>query len=218
MKYKNGRDFELAVFGERSTPIQNRVLKGARDFSREFLKLIAQDGLPYPDTAIGSSLYFYIWHYLATFGLDPSGLIFRSSINTALDSYHYLDGLISVPQVFGLPVTIDTFNLNGDLVVLREHWIDTFEGEVYSESEFQTDLFRFKKGLVVSNVLRGKEDGFFPASAFVDLRVDHKRPENHFILTPYHVENYRRRREFAKMVAGYLAAKAGSHKTPRNKP
>jgi hypothetical protein len=214
MKFQDGRDFELAVFGEKSTPIENRVLKGARDFSSEVLQVISAKGPFYPNTLIGSYLHYYISKYLRKFKVDPTGMIFRSTLNTSLDTKQFTDGIIFLPGVEQPLVTIDTFNLETDLGQLKDYWLDTFEGQFYGEEIQQSDLYSFKRGISVLSVTSSHKV-LFPAN-FLDPRVNFKRPENHFVLTPYHVHSDKECRKFSRMVALYFASRNGSQPLRNN--
>jgi hypothetical protein len=213
--YRSGSEFEFAVFGKSATFFGNRAPRGARNFSDEVKRIIAEGGPPFPATEIGISLYRYIKKYLVASGVDTNGLVLLPTADTRLDSPYNSDGILYVPSVGRYPVTIDAFNLEADLEGLKTYWLDTFEGVEYGVDKQQSDLFSFKKGLIVSNMLHGRKCEFFPSHVF-DPRVDCKRPENHFILTPYHTKDYKERRKFAKMIAGYLAGKAWGRNILKN--
>jgi|SRR3989344_8470682 len=200
MFFKNGDSFEALVFG--------RYFVGDRDyvkyqsFSQSMMDLIKCDtGPAYPDTRLGKLFYFGVYNGLRRQGIDPNGLKFKSALRSRADIHHSTDGYFYLPSVPDTPVTIDLFNLDSEIChILRDRWDDDDD----NEEDFQTNLFRYKKGMA-DIMKKGDKTGYwnhiFNPFNFVSLV---KRPENHFVLTPYHTESRQRRKEFAAMVARYF--------------
>jgi hypothetical protein len=168
-------------------------------------------GEVFPPTNISRSLYDLLKHQLGRRGINTEGFILRSTINTKVDAHHFTDMVAYLPSVPELPITIDFFNISScDLDALRSLWTREFEERVYSQLDEQTNIFLFKEGLSVWR----KEKGIIPRAdlslfrrkigsvpdwaqpvPFWDFRrfaVGIGRPENHFILTPYHTETSER--------------------------
>ena len=197
MFFKNGDSFEALVFG--------RYFVGDRDyvkyqsFSQSMRDQIEQeDDSPYPGTRLGALLYFGVYEELKRRGVNPDGLRLKSSRGSELDIHHFADGYY---RLFDDLVTVDLFNLDSEICkILRDRW------EVYGdESDFQTKLFQYKKGMVDfwergGSKIEHWEHVFCPPE-FASSKL---RPENHFVLTPYHTESRQRRKGFARMVARYF--------------
>lgn len=220
MIYRSGLDLEDAVFGRHSSGEELIEKFGGQrpDFDKDVRRLIREgSGLRYPKTKIGQSLFVEVERGLKRFGLKSGGLVFLSAIDTKVDLRHFADGVFFLPSVPRFPVTIDTFNIDPKILrELKSSWVDSFEGQFYTSYDFQSDLFRYKVGLA-----RWKKDCkalsetgniTLPPADFRQY-TNIGRPENHFVLTPYHVGTYRRRREFAKMLVKYFAkvAKTTGH-------
>lgn len=210
--YKSGYDFEKAVFGCRS---HREFLEGLGSskagFAEDLKEIIRSATTKHPPTQIGECLYRQVARQLGSLDVDPEGLVFLSSVNTQADVSHGTDGFFFLPSLFPHLVTVDTFNMEPMEFLsweeLRELWIQSFTGEFYSESDFQSDLFLFKSGVSEwKAVNRRLPSDFFPSRP-PDFRrfAIRGREENHFVLTPYHVSTYQQRKEFARMVAGYFA-------------
>jgi hypothetical protein len=216
--YATGRDFEEAVFGHHSdNPIWNwRPRRKKTAFGKDLKEVICSAKIKHPPTKIGECLYRQVARQLSSLKINPEGLVFLSSINTKADFFHGTDGFFFLPSLFPHLVTVDVFNLNPrgtfSLTGLRESWIDSFSGEFYSEADFQSDMFLLKTGMLEWKAAHKN----FPAEFCPDQPPDFRefavrgREENHFVLTPLHVSTYRRRREFAKLVAGYFAKVSGA--------
>ncbi|KKQ77679.1 MAG: hypothetical protein A3A96_01145 [Candidatus Zambryskibacteria bacterium RIFCSPLOWO2_01_FULL_39_39] len=210
-----GFDFEREIFNCRSSgeDLKERYKGEEADFGSDVLTIIEESRTKHPDKHPdcnkGRSLYYHVEVELNKLGVESSGLIFLPTVDTKADAKHQTDGLFFLPRLFPYLVTIDAFSIGfRELVSLRDFWISKFEGEVYSEVQFQSDLFRFKSGLAKwqKDNKKSSEEGA-PLFVPLDFReyVVSIRPENHFVLTPPHVGTCRRRREFANMVARYFA-------------
>jgi hypothetical protein len=178
-------------------------------------------GLDYPNTRIGRSIYSMVKERLNYFGINSEGLLFLSTINTKVDIKHYTDGFFFLPSIPTHPVTLDVFYTDPDrLHSLKDFWMKTSEEGCYSKSNFQSDLFSYKKGmqiwknwkklrdeaLLTKNEKLKHHDLFlvFPSDFRKYAYVHRGRPENHYILTPYDVLTSQRRKEFAWQIAEYL--------------
>lgn len=204
--YRNGFDFEIALFGKDSSKrVASQKPWRYTNFSEEVLLAIKNRISDCPDTRIAKSLYSAVFRDLSSFGVDPSGMIFVTTLDTVIDVNHYTDAFFYLPSLPSRLVTIDAFNINEDLLQrLKDFWIDSSKEKVYSFANFQTDIFSYKDGMKIATK-NGRT-----ISQNVDYRVLSKfwRPENHFVITPYNVSNYRRRREFAFMIARYFYKEA----------
>ncbi|MFA6270470.1 MAG: hypothetical protein WC657_04660 [Candidatus Paceibacterota bacterium] len=210
MIFRSGSDLEDAVFGRHSSgeKLVEKFRDQRPDFDEDVRALIRDSYARYPEVLVGKLFWLEVKRELERLGVDPYGLVFLSAIDTKVDLRHFADGVFFLPSVPRYPVTIDTFNLDpGVQKALKDSWVDSFEGHVYTSSDFQSDLFRYKIGLTKwkKDCQKLSETGLTIAQP-KDFRqyTTYGRPENHFILPPYHVVTYRRRREFAKMIAGYL--------------
>ncbi len=211
MFFKSGHDLEDAIFGRHSSgdELVKRFKRKRKDFSVDLMKILGKSKSPYPDTEIGKSLYWLVKKELSRIGVQDTGLVFVSAINTIVDSRHFSDGLFYLPSVGKFPITIDAFNIYPEtLRSLEDLWIDDFSGEVYGFNEFQTDLFLYKNGMVEWRRENGEES--LPPQ-FIDLRKFSKkgRPENHFIITPRDVLTVKGRKFFSKKMADYFAKVVG---------
>ena len=214
MFYRNGPDFEEAVFGKRSGGLKfvEKFWGQGIAFGPQIQKLLEESESFCPDTQIGQALYRQVAKQLRRYGIDPNGLIFLSAVNTGADAHHGTDGLFYLPSLYPHLVTMDAFNTDErNLKLRREMWIDSFPGQIYSDSDFQSDLFCHKKGFAnwrKTHEMSGlSEEGLLR----IDFRKDSNaaRPENHFVLTPGMIGSYEARRSFAKLVAGYFVKVAG---------
>lgn len=220
--YRNGRDFEDAVFGCQSDDAAFEARRKQRTrFGVEARAFLTQSKITCPDTKIGRALFRQVERELIRLGVSPDGLIFLPTINTTLDFSHGTDALFFLPSLPECLVTVDAFNINPEIfLTLRESWIDSFNGKIYSDLELQSHLFLFKRGMLVC-VRNGMTLEPFLKPPDFRFFADYGRAENHFVLTPYHTGSYRERRGFAKMVAGYFAkeaAKMSGHKTAQQRP
>lgn len=215
--YRSGYDLEDAVFNCHSIggDLTEKYIGQRPDFDKDVRRLIRRAICKHPKTKVAEILFGYVEKELKRFGIDTKGLVFLSAINTKVDLKHFADGIFYLPAVPQFPVTIDAFNISSSqIVALKNRWIDDFEEAVYTDSDFQSDLFRFKTGLA-----RWKKECAIAAETGQAIIVPQdfrfyvacSRPENHFVLTPYSISSYKGRnqlKEFAKMVAGYFASKA----------
>ncbi len=234
----NSGGFEELITGRRSGGecLVQRFWGQGGDFSDDIQSIIADEGDPFPATQIGRSFYGLLKHQFEKRGIQTEGFILRSTVNTKIDAHYFTDVVGWLPSIPETPFTIDLFNLpSGDMEALRTFWVRDFSGGVYSLVDEQTDLFRFNKGLFAWMKTKGivyradlslfqKKVGTVPAKAFPvpfwDFRpyaTGKGRPENHFVLTPYHVETSERRKSFANMVADYLLA-VFCHNTAQLRP
>lgn len=210
MVFKSGYDLEDAIFGRHSSgeKLVEKFWGQRPDFDEDVKALIRDSYARCPETRIGELFWLETKRELDRLGVDHYGLVFLSAIDTKVDLRHFADGVFFLPSVPRFPVTIDTFNLDpGVQKALKDSWVDSFEGSAYTSSDFQSDLFRYKLGLTKwkKDCQKLSETGLTIVQP-KDFRAytSFGRPENHFIMTPYHIGVCRRRREFAKMVARYL--------------
>lgn len=224
-EYRSGMEFEEAIFGRHSSGLpvryKNNHRKESADFNQDMRALISQSKSSYPNTNIGRSLYSMVKRELEGLGINAEKLVLLDALDTKVDWLHFSDGSFYLPSELpepGVVVTFDVFNLDPkQLVCLKESWIDSFLGEVYSGADFQSDLFRYKKCLFRWMKLYPDDNRKGTLlSTLPDFWefTEHGRPENHFIFTPFHLGTYRRRRDVAKMVVGYLV-KAIKEKTEK---
>ncbi|OHB07675.1 MAG: hypothetical protein A3G46_03000 [Candidatus Zambryskibacteria bacterium RIFCSPLOWO2_12_FULL_39_16] len=210
---KSGHRFEDLIFGCHSSGdnLVRRFKNGRANFQEDIKKVIENHfGPEYPNTPIGKSLYLIVKRELEHSGINSEGLLFLSTINTKVDLRHYTDGFFYLPSVPTHPVTLDVFNIDPEVLEnLRNSWVKNFEGEVYSGTNFQSDLSSYKNGMSEWNRQKKGSKELFQIESIEpsDFRKHghHRgRPENHFILTPYDVGTSQRRKEFARMVARYF--------------
>ncbi len=212
MQYRTGPDFEKAIFDECSggLGLVREFWGKSANFGQDVKTILEKSKTVHPNTKIGSTLHYQVARQISRH-LDPKELIFLSTINTKVDALHQTDGLFYLRSLYPYLVTVDAFNIsNEDLVWLREMWVDQFTGSFYSDSDFQSDLFRFKKGVMEWRKISGNEYSK-GLHKFIDFRqyTEENRPENHFILTPGDIRSYGARRSFAKLVVGYFLKVAG---------
>ncbi len=221
----NSGGFEKLITGHRSSGrlLVERFRGQGSNFSDDIQAIISGCGDPFPPTQIGRSLYDLLKHQFEKRRIETEGFVLRSTVDTKVDARHFTDMVGWLPSVPVLPFTIDFFNISSiDMDALRSFWVRGFSGELYSQTDEQTDLFLFNKGLFAWRKKRGivpranlapfqKRVTFVPEKMhpvpFWDFRPYADglgRPENHFILTPYHVETSERRKNFANMIADYL--------------
>lgn len=216
--YRSGLEFEDAIFGRHSSgdKLIEKFLGAKINFDKDIRYLIRNTTSSYPNTIIGQLLFGGVEKELRGLKLDVSGFKFVSAIDTKVDLRHFADGLFYLPSVPRFPTTIDTFNIDPAILVgLRDRWIDSFSGSFYSEYDFQTDLFRFKKGaLVIKRNGDWKNRKQFKGLDPREYATGDGRPENHFILTPSDVGTYEGRRRFVKLIAGYFAKVAKGSNYP----
>jgi hypothetical protein len=203
--YKTGSDLEKAIFDEQSEGLNlvREFWGKSASFGPDVKFLLEKSKTVHPNTKIGAALHRQVVRQLSR-DLDPNGLIFLSTINTKVDARHQTDGLFYLPSLYPHLVTVDAFNVpKEDTDWFRDKWIDDWGGNLYSESDFQSDLFRHKKGFAT-----WRKTNKFDAETFsrFDFRpyTEENRPENHFVLTPSMIGTYEARRSFAKLVAGYF--------------
>jgi len=201
------------------------------NFSTDITKLIKQPGPECPDTFISGSIFSMIKVELERHGIDTQNFIVRSGIDTKADARHWTDMVAYLPSIPRFPITVDLYNISPyDVVALRDIWVSLSDKPRYSELDLQSDLFQHNRGLFAwmkQNQLLGSVFVYQNLGGFrsrissipektihiplLDLRqyADRGRPENHFILTPYHTETPERRKNFATMVAKYLISVSG---------
>lgn len=213
MSYRTGPDLEEAIFDERSGRLDlvREFWDVPASFGPDITTLLEKSKTVCPDTRLGWSLYRHVATQLRREHIDPRGLIFLSTVNTKADARHQTDGLFYLPSLHPYLVTVDVFNKKEpEIKKLRAKWEDSFEGNLYSNTNFQSDLYRFKKGVwefrkelkKIGRTLSREEEESFG----IDFRQYAKsfRPKNHFILIPDDIRSYGARRSFAKLVVGYF--------------
>ena len=214
MQYRIGIEFEKAVFGGHSgRNLFRRFGRDLTNFGTDLRDFIQSSGIQFPPTEIGECLYSQVVIQLDHLGIDPEELVFIPSVDTKVDLYG-VDGLFFLPSLFPHLVTVDTFNIEtARLFRLRKNWIDEFIGDFYSNENFQSDMFLHKKGMAEWK----KSGGSLAEAYFLTKSPDYRqyaksgRPENHFLLTPYHVG---KKREFAK-TGGWILCQGGEGIQPR---
>jgi uncharacterized protein YaaR (DUF327 family) len=221
VSYATGSELEKAIFDEESSGLAlvREFWDVPASFGPDITTLLEKSKTVCPDTRLGWSLYRHVLRELRREYIDSRGLIFLSTINTKADARHQTDGLFYLPSLHPYLVTVDVFNKKeSEIKKLRAKWEDSFEGNLYSNTNFQSDLYRFKKGVSefkkelkkIKRILSREEE----ESLQIDFRQYAKsfRPENHFILTPQDIRSYGSRRSFAKLVVGYFLKVAGQKK------
>lgn len=216
-----GRDFEEAVFGLRSGGNLFERFGGRNaNLADDVKAFIARSSIAYPQAPIGEALYFQMAREFDRSGIGHEGFVFLPSVDTELD-LGGIDGVVYHPQFFPRFIMVDAFSIRPrELFLLRETWIDGFSGKFYSNEQFQSDLFLFKKGLTkwkrdnkeaLEQEALGK--GFVIRPKDFRQLVEYGRRKNEFILTPSDAGTYEGRRLFAKMVVGrfYEVAKESNH-------
>ena len=217
--FSNGPAFEKAVFGHSAGGnLFRRFGRDLTTFGDDLNLFVQSSGVEYPPTQIGFCLYHQGGRQLESLSINPEGLAFIPSTDTSIDLYG-IDGLFYLPSLFPHFVSVDAFNTDSTKIwSRRDEWIDACRRKEYSELNFQYDLFLYKKGALrweADKEKAAKEDMILVEPS--DLRLyavdTGGRWKNHFTLIPRHVQNYERRRDFARMVAGYFAkvAEASSH-------
>jgi hypothetical protein len=213
VSYTTGGNLEKAIFDEESGGLDLvREFWGVpASFGPDIWSLLEKSKTVCPDTRLGWSLYRHVARELRREHINSGGLIFLSTVNTKADARHQTDGLFYLPSLHPYLVTVDVYNKKEvELKGLRAKWEDSFEGNLYSNTNFQSDLYRFKKGVwefkkelrKIGRTLSREEEESFG----IDFRQYAKsfRPENHFILTPDDIRSYGNRRSFAKLMVGYF--------------
>lgn len=213
MFYKTGRDFERAVFGLCSEEdLFERFRRRRVEFGEDVRVFISQSPIKYPGSEIGEALYSQMVRELVHLGVDSEGLVFLPSVNTPLDLHLGVDAVVYHPLFFPRLITIDAFNIRRrELSLLRESWIDGFEGDTYSNKQFHSDLFLFHAGMArwkrdnkEALEKEAQREGYVIRPK--DFRSCAKlgRWKNQLILTPSNTDTYEGRRDFAKLVVGHL--------------
>jgi len=205
MHFKDSERFEEAFFGRCSG---DQYLK-YKSFGDSMIDLIERDSDPvYPPTRLGELFFFGVFRELIRNGINPKGLMFRSARKSRADIHHFTDGYFYLPSApYGL-VTIDLFNLDSEIcTTLKNQW------DREDEADFQTYLFSYKMGMAEFMKKSDKIaywDRLFNPPIFSSTT---KRPENHFVLTPYYTESRQNRKLFTRLVAEYFAkvVKTSSH-------
>lgn len=196
MHYKNSERFEELFFGRCSG---GQYLE-YESFNTSMMDLIEGDSGPaYPPTRLGELFFFGVCKELKRNGMNPEGLMFRSARRSRADIHHFTDGYFYLPSVPNELVTVDLFNLDSEIcVILKDQW------DRESEADFQTYLFSYKMGMAEFMKKSNKAlywDRLFNPPIFSSAV---KRPENHFVLTPYYTESRQNRKLFIKLVAGHF--------------
>lgn len=200
MHYKNSGRFEEAVFGRCSGDQGYSTYRNFNDSMADLIR--SNQGVIYPQTRLGSLLYFGVYRGLEKSGVDPSSLSFNSALGSRVDIHHFADGYFRLSSIPEHLVTVDLFNLDSDVCqILQERW------DSCNESDFQTNLFSYKKGMADAMKVSGRGVGHWDQLFSPPSLVAHasRRPENHFVLTPFYTEGRESRKLFTQMVAGYMA-------------
>lgn len=231
MHYRSSVEFERSVLGHCSNG-GHEIFQGESNFSKSIRELIEAPGPDYPDTRIGKSLFQMVREELLRNEASPNGLIFRSAVGTRADARHLTDAFFYLPSVDDFFVSIDLFNIDSEnLIALEGVWSSLSKSLVYSRLDLQSDLFMHNRGLFAWTDEQGITGGAFVHSGLgrltkgvahipnravclpsIDFRrySDRRRPENHFLLTPYNTETSNKRKEFAKMVANCFISVGGA--------
>ncbi|HEY4479870.1 MAG TPA: hypothetical protein VJB58_00145 [Candidatus Paceibacterota bacterium] len=222
--FGDGESFERALFGEPEEIILELGLSKPRGFTEDVSRIIrhlsrSKTHRRCPKTHVAKAMYLGVKKELALLGVSTSGLRLFSLIGTNADKYYETDALFYLPYCRGyesVVVTIDARWINPELFErLRDYWIESSEGLVYSELNLQGDLFAHSRIFFehsVKNPECGRwilsreykalwERGYLPAvpKEMIDRPV--MRPENHLTLTQYHLEKPWRRKAFTRLVA-----------------
>lgn len=221
MHYRDFRAFEDAVFGRSLGGNLSNSYKSFRSFddsARAVIENFRKGSIPAcPKTRLARLIYSSVLSQIGKSGIDGR-LVLLSSRGTELDIHHESDGLFLLITKIGgekekvYLATIDLYNLDSNVCeILKSRWIDESR-DVYSPKKFQSDLYSQKNGLAV--LLKGGHKITEWNKIFhpVDLRGlgEISRPENHFVLTPYYTESWKRRKEFSKLIADYFIREAGN--------
>ena len=208
---KSGYDLEDKIFDRHSSGdrLVKKFKRKRKDFSVDLTRLISESSCIYPNTKVGESLYWLIKKELEKLGVDATGFVFVSAIDSITDARHFSDGVFYLPSVHQFPVTVDAYNIDSkSLNLLKDFWIDDFSGDRYKIADFQSDLFRHKNGSVEwkRNNQTSEAEGFLLVKP-VRQHTRKRRPENHFVITPRDIGDRAGKRAFARMVARYFASK-----------
>ncbi|MEK7116808.1 MAG: hypothetical protein AAB837_01415 [Patescibacteria group bacterium] len=214
----DGADFEAAVFGRAASGhLFRRFGRNLTTCGEDINRFVQSCEVEYPPTQIGHCLHHQVWRHLESLDINPNGLVFLPSTDTSIDLYG-IDGLFYLPALFPHFVSVDAFNTDSrNLRLQKEKWIDSCLSQKYSEWDYQSDLFLFKKGMIKWDADRRKclEKSLvlLPPPDYRFYSSTEGRWGNHLTLTPGDVQMYETRRQFARLVAGYFAkvAKASSH-------
>lgn len=212
MYFATGPDLEEAMFGPRDKVPDLSEFPGESPeefkqmFAHEISSVILGSTVPYPHADLGRAVYFEIKEQLILKGINPEGLLFISSLDTKADYYYYTDGILYLPSLHPYVVTIDLFNLpTQSLKINLDMWVDSCKSEVYNEIHLQSDLYNYKKGWKKWMKANRDKDLGIKRTHVKDFREyntgNRIRPENHFIVTPYHLEHLK---DFAETIAQYF--------------
>jgi len=212
MLIKSGRDLEDAIFGRHSSgDLFERFGMMKKSFKKDISLLISKSYDIHPNTQIGESLYWLVKKELERFKVETQGFAFLGAINSFSDLRHLVDGLFYLPSVYRFPVTVDAYNIDPrTLDILKDLWIDGFEGDKYGVGDFQSDLFRYKNGMAKwkrDNQTLETEEIMLVKPIDFRYYTRTSRPANHFLITPRDVGDRAGKRAFARMVARYFASK-----------
>jgi len=221
--FENGRDLEKWLF-DRSyeRPERKPFLVTGRfsEFARKVILAVNEEEAEFPNTNFSKSFHYNVRTYLENLGVPAGGLRLYGSVGSEADVFYFTDALFYISGCESI-ASLDSF-LAKNIVALRDFWIETSSSFVFTEEEFQSCIFRHK--LLISKYLRETEDGEKTLGIWV-LSEDYKktwvsgrevswsvndpdrpsqRPENHFLLTQWHLPPHRRK-ELAKRIALALA-------------
>ncbi len=230
LNFKDGPDFEQALFGDPVEEVLSGSVRSPTGFNEDVKRIIksisrSKPHERFPRTVFSRGLFFGVKKNLMKLGIKANDLRLFSLRGTDADRYYETDALCYLPPSCGYEcvVTIDA-RLIGlpELCMMREYWIKSSEEPVYSEARFQGDLFAHNRifdeylgsgrernlppdlrgaWILSSGYKQLWERGYIPA--IPDKMIDRPmmRPQNHLILTLYHLQDMQRRKAFARLVA-----------------
>ncbi len=224
--FKDGESFERILFGEPERIVLELGSFKPISFSEDLGRIIrhlsrSKSHRKYPKTQIAKSLYFGVKKELASCGVSTSGLRLLSLVGSHADRYYETDALFYLPLggYESAVVTVDARWINPILFhALRDYWIESSRGLVYSELNLQKDLFahnrifdeHHKRSMsherwILSGAYKSLwEGGYLPAIPEEMVDRPTVRPKNHLLLTQYHVEEHWRRKAFTRFIATEL--------------
>ena len=194
---------------------------------RDILKNYPQEG--FPKTKFSERLFLSVKKILQINGINVQDLKILSLIGTVADIYYETDSVFYLPPSSGLEcvVTLDAWLV--ELDSLREYWIESSEKSVYEEADFQKDLFAHNRILAERSSVQKKlrklepkknnskdwhipwvlsreykrlwERAYLPSIPVGVVDRPMMKPENHLLVTPYHIANTGREEILAKQIA-----------------
>lgn len=222
--FRDGRQFEEWLFGrsyKREGGKPFLVINKFSEFARKIILAITEEDEKFPNTIFSKSLYLGVRAYLEKMGICTEGFHLYASVGSDADVYYFTDALVYLPQSSGYECvsSLDAFLIK-DILALRDFWIETFSSGIFTEDDFQSCLFRHKmivsehmretKGADLSIWIFSKEykriwtSGREVSWSVNDPDRPNQRPENHFLVTQWHLLPHRRK-SLAKLIAKSLA-------------